>query len=144
MEVAQHDHWLAFLPWPQAILGEVKLVQGDLAGATSILEQAFARACQLRDPCWEGMSARALALVAEARGDTDRAFVMMIDAHARCKRLADPYVWLEGYILDALRELGRAHRHPRTEEWTEALNVLVDRTGMRVQHAPRPVRDRDG
>jgi len=139
MVVAQHDHWLAFLPWPQAILGELKLVQGDVAGATSLLEQAFARACQLRDPCWEGMSARALALVAEARGETDRAFVIMIDAHARCKRLADPYVWLEGYILDALCELGRAHGHPQTQEWTDALELLTDRTQMQVQHAPRPI-----
>ena len=136
--VAQHDHWLALLPWPQAILGEVKLVQGDLPGATTVLEQAFARACQLRDPCWEGMSARALALVAEARGDTDRAFAIMIDAHARCNRLADPYVWLEGYILDALCELGRTHGHPQTQSWTDALQVLTDRTRMWVQHATAP------
>ncbi|WP_344065576.1 BTAD domain-containing putative transcriptional regulator [Microbacterium pumilum] len=133
--VAQRDHWLAFLPWPQAILGEAKLVQGDLAGATTVLEQAFARACQLGDPCWEGMSARALALVAEARGDTDRAFEIMMDAHARCNRLADPYVWLEGYILDALCELGRAHGHPRTTDWIDALEVLTDRTRMRVGRA---------
>ncbi|WP_353813999.1 BTAD domain-containing putative transcriptional regulator [Agromyces sp. SYSU T00266] len=138
MAVAQHDHWLAFLPWPQAILGEVKLVRGDVVGASTVLEQAFARACQLRDPCWEGMSARALALVAEADGDPDRAFAIMIDAHARCRRLADPYVWLEGYILAALCELGRAHGHPQTQEWTDALGVLTDRTRMRVQHAPGP------
>ena len=132
---AQRDHWLAFLPWPQAILGEVKLVQGDLPGAATVLEQAFARACQLRDPCWEGMSARALALLAEARGDTARAFAIMIDAHTRCTRLADAYVWLEGYILDALCELGRRHGHPQTQSWTEALEVLTDRTQMWVQHA---------
>jgi DNA-binding SARP family transcriptional activator len=133
--VAQQDHWLAFLPWPQAMLGEVRLVMGDLPGATMVLEQAFARACQLKDPCWEGMSARSLALVADARGDTDRAFEIMIDAHARCTRLADPYVWLEGYILDALCELGRSHAHPKTETWIDALEVLTDRTRMRVQHA---------
>lgn len=137
--VAQHDHWLALLPWPQAILGEVKLVQGDVKGAATVLDQAFARACQLRDPCWEGMSARGLALVAEARGDTDRAFAIMIDARARCNRLADPYVWLEGYILDALCELGRKHGHPRTASWVEALDVLTDRTRMRVRHATTPV-----
>ncbi len=45
---------------------------------------------------------------------------------------------LEGYILDALCELGRAHSHPQTQEWTDALQVLTDRTHMRVQHAPRP------
>ncbi|SFR93346.1 DNA-binding transcriptional activator of the SARP family [Microbacterium sp. cf046] len=143
MAVAQHDHWLAFLPWPQAILGEVKLVQGDLTAAAAVLEQAFARACQLRDPCWEGMSARALALVAEARGETDRAFAIMIDALARCNRLADPYVWLEGYILDALCRLGCAHGHPETPEWTDALHLLTDRTRMLVQRAPEPGGSRD-
>lgn len=139
IEVAQHDHWLALLPWPQAILGEVKLVQGDLSGAATVLEQAFARACQLRDPCWEGMSARALALVAEARGDIDQAFAIMIDARIRCNRLADPYVWLEGYILQALCELGRRHGHPETASWADALDLLTDRTRMWVQRAAAPV-----
>ena len=139
--VAQQDHWLALLPWPQAILGEAKLLQRDLPGAAAVLEQAFARACQLRDPCWEGMSARALALVAEARGDTDRAFAIMIDARVRCNRLADPYVWLEGYILDALCELGRTHGHPQTQSWTDTLAVLTDRTRMCVQHATAPALD---
>lgn len=139
--LAQRDHWLAFLPWPQAILGEARLARGDLPGATAVLEQAFARACQLGDPCWEGMSARALALVAEAQGDTERAFAIGIDAHARCSRLADSYVWLEGYILDALCELGRAHGHPETESWTAALQMLVDRTRMRVRRAAEPVGD---
>ncbi|KRC61249.1 hypothetical protein ASE14_10095 [Agromyces sp. Root81] len=135
--VAQHDHWLAVLPWPQAILGEVKLVQGDLDGAATVLDQAFARACQLRDPCWEGMSTRALALVAEARGETDRAFAIMVDARVRCNRLADPYVWLEGYILEALGELGRRHGHPQTPSWVEALDLLTDRTRMWVGRRSR-------
>lgn len=138
IEVAQRDHWLAFLPWPQALLGEATLVCGDLPGATAALEQAFARACQLEDPCWEGMSARALALVAEARGDTDLAFTIMLDARTRCRRLADPYVWLEGYILDALCTLGRAHGHPQTPQWTEALQLLTDRTRMRVHGVGAP------
>ena len=65
--LAERDHWLAFLPWPQAMRGEVQLATGDVATAPMRLsQQAFARACQLGDPCWEGMSARALALVAEA------------------------------------------------------------------------------
>jgi hypothetical protein len=83
------------------------------------------------------MSARALALDAVAGGQTEQAFEIMIDAARTLQALADPYVWLEGYILDALCELGRAHGHPQPKEWTEALEVLTDRTRMRVQHAPR-------
>ncbi|MGH3175310.1 MAG: AfsR/SARP family transcriptional regulator, partial [Streptosporangiaceae bacterium] len=41
--------------------------------AAELLQQAFARACQLGDPCWEAIAARGLALVAEAAGDTERA-----------------------------------------------------------------------
>jgi len=131
IKLAEHDHWLAFLPWPQALRGEVQLARADPAGAAELLQHAFARACQLGDPCWEGMAARGLALVAEATGDTERAFALLADARARAGRLADPYVWLDGYILDAQCELGRRHGHPDTGAWVEALRELASRSGMR-------------
>src|SRR5262249_52442708 len=58
IKLVEDDHWLAFLPWPQALRGEVQLARADPAGAAELLQQAFARACQLGDPCWEGMAAR--------------------------------------------------------------------------------------
>ena len=131
MDLAQREHWLSFLPWPQALQGEVHLARKDTAQAAETLEQAFARACQLGDPCWEGMAARGLALVAEAGGDTDRAFETLRDARTRSNRLADPYVWLEAHILDALCELGRRHEHPETRAWVEIMCDLTSRTGMR-------------
>jgi len=131
IRLAERDHWLAFLPWPQALRGEIQLARADPAGAAELLQQAFARACQLGDPCWEGMSARGLALVTEAVGDTSRAFMMLSDARARASRLADPYLWLDGYILDAQCELGRRHAHPDTRAWVEAMQTLASRTGMR-------------
>jgi len=131
IKLAEHDHWLAFLPWPQALRGEVQLARADPAGAAELLQHAFARACQLGDPCWEGMAARGLALVAEATGDTDRAFALLADARARAGRLADPYVWLDGHILEAQCELGQRHGHPDTGAWVEALRKLASRSGMR-------------
>lgn len=131
IELSEDDHWLSFLPWPQAIRGELQIAQGDVAGAEVRLRQAFARACQLGDPCWEGTAARGLALVADARGDTTRAFELLDDARIRCNRLADPYVWLDGYILDAHCELGRRHDHPNTGRWVDALRELASRSGMR-------------
>jgi hypothetical protein len=77
------------------------------------------------------MSTRGLALVAEAEGDTERAFALLADARKRCNRLADPYVWLDAYILDAQCELGRKHGHPDTEGWVDGLRLLASRTGMR-------------
>src|SRR5262249_42226169 len=124
IKLAERDHWLAFLPWPQALRGEIQLARADPAGAAELLQQAFARACQLGDPCWEGMSARGLALVTEAAGDTSHAFRLLSDARVRASRLADPYLWLDGYILDSQCELGRRYAHPDTRAWVETSRLL--------------------
>ncbi len=129
--VAERDHWLSFLPWPQALLGHVLLGQGDLAAASACLDQSFARACQIGDPCWEGISARGLALVTEASGDADRAISDLLDARSRTNRLADPYVWLDVHILDALCEMGVRHGHPMTASWVGEMHERASRTGMR-------------
>ena len=128
---AERERWLAFLPWPQALRGEVEIAAGRPEPARLLLEQAFARACQIGDPCWEGISARGLAMVAEANGDTNRAFHLLADARVRCNRLADPYVWLDAHILDAQCGLGRRHDHPDVREWADAMYVLSSRTAMR-------------
>jgi DNA-binding SARP family transcriptional activator len=129
--LAERDHWLSFLPWPQAMLGQAWLSLGDLEAAERALEQSFARACQIGDPCWEGISARGLALLAEAGGDADAAFTVLLDARTRANRLADPYVWLDVHILDALCEMGRRHAHPLTASWVEVMLDHASRTGMR-------------
>lgn len=131
IELAEREHWLSFLPWPQALRGEVQLARRDGAGATGLLQQAFARACRLGDPCWEGMSARGLALVAEATGEPERAFALLADARSRCNRMPDPYVWLDGYILDAQCALGVRHGHPQTRSWIDTLRELASRGGMK-------------
>ena len=131
IDLAAQDHWLAFLPWPQALRGEVQLARGDPAGAAELLQQAFARACQLGDPCWEGISARGLALVAESAGQTSDAFTLLSDARTRSRRPADAYLWLDCYILDALCDLGVRHAHPDTRTWTETMQNLASRTGMK-------------
>ena len=130
-DLAERDHWLSYLPWPQALLGQTWLSLGDLDAAARALEQSFARACQIGDPCWEGISARGLAMLAEAQGEVDRAFAVLLDARARATRLADPYVWLDVHILDALCEIGRRHGHPQTASWADAMLDRSSRTGMR-------------
>ncbi|MBG6212129.1 DNA-binding SARP family transcriptional activator [Cryobacterium sp. CAN_C3] len=130
-ELCEQSHWLAFAPWPQSLSGEVDLGRSLLAEASHSLDQAFARACQLGDPCWEGMSARGRALVAEAEGESERAFEILADARIRSNRLTDPYVWLEAYILDAQCDLGRRYGHPNTAAWVGSLGALASRTGMR-------------
>lgn len=131
IRLAERDHWLAFLPWPQALLGEVLVCRGDVGDAAALLDQAFARACQLGNPCWEGIAARGLALVAHATGDTGHAFDILADALSRSDRLADPYIWLGGYILDVRCRLGVEHSHADTPQWVEAMQKLTARTNMR-------------
>ena len=113
------------------MLGQVRLSEGDVEAAARTLEQSFARACQIGDPCWEGISARGLALLAEVRGDPDQAVAVLLDARARANRLADPYVWLDVHILDALCEIGRRHDHPLTASWAGTMLDRASRTGMR-------------
>ncbi len=131
IRLAEQDHWLAFLPWPQALLGEALVILGDFDSAATLLEQAFARACQLGNPCWEGISARGLALVADSTGDSTRAFDILADALSRSDRLADPYIWLGGYILDEQCRLGLEHGRAETPAWVEAMQKLTARTNMR-------------
>lgn len=131
IRLSEQDRWLAFIPWPQALRGEVELARSNHAAAAGLVQQAFARACQIGDPCWEGLAARAIALVEEAAGNDQKAFEVLADARARCNRMADPYVWLDVYILDAQCELGRRHRHPDTTTWVETMHDLASRTGMR-------------
>jgi DNA-binding SARP family transcriptional activator len=131
MRMAEQEHWLSFLPWPQALLGHVLLARGDVASAETCLGQSFARACQIGDPCWEGISARGIALLREATGQADRAIEDLVEARARTNRRADPYVWLDVHILDALCELGGRHGHPMTSRWVEEMHERASRTGMR-------------
>jgi tetratricopeptide (TPR) repeat protein len=125
-----HD-WFAFVPWPQTFLGEVALERGDHELASRRLEQAFARAIQVGDTCWEGVSGRGLGLLAEARGDTALAFATLQDAADRCDRSSNTYVWAKAYILDAQCSLGLAHSHESTWMWIARFYDLVARTGMR-------------
>jgi hypothetical protein len=54
-----------------------------------------------------------------------------LPTRARANRLADPYVWIDVYILDAQCNLGRRHGHPGIELWVDTMRQLASRTGMR-------------
>jgi hypothetical protein len=70
-------------------------------------------------------------MVAEATGETGRAFELLYDARARCNRVADPYRWLDVYILDAQSTLGRRHGHPETRAWVETMRERASRHAMK-------------
>jgi DNA-binding SARP family transcriptional activator len=98
MAICDRDRWNAFLPWPQALRAQCLAAAGEWGAAHDDAEQAYALACQLGDPCWEGMAGRVLALLASHAGDADAALEWIIDARRRCDRLPDRYVWVSGFV----------------------------------------------
>jgi len=98
MSLCDQDRWNAFLPWPQALRAHCLAAAGHWDAARDDAEQAFARACQLGDPCWEGLAARALALVALHAGDAAGAGEWITEARRRCDRVPDRWVWLSGFV----------------------------------------------
>ena len=107
--------------------------------AAEIFQQAFARACQLGDPCWEGITARGLALVADASGDTDARLRRPCRTRARGAR--DSRTRTSGSTPTsstrcASSAASTAIPTPRT--WVDPMGELASRSGMRELDRPRP------
>ena len=98
--LSEEQRWIAFRPWPVALLGESRLRQRwDPATLRAGLEEAFAMACQLGDPCWEAAVARALALTYAADDQLSAAMDWLAEARRRCARDTDAYSALQVEIL---------------------------------------------
>ena len=130
--LVEAERWLSFLPLPEALRGEVDLQQGDTARAAERFERAFALACELQDPCWEGLAARNLALLHRARRQLSASRGWIDEARTRCTRLPDRYVWMQGHVLDTaiLYSLDEA-AHEQTHELIHTLGALAARSEMR-------------
>jgi len=102
LELVQTQRWLSFQPFPQALRAEIDLSAGDLDAATDGLERAWVLACQLQDPCWEGMAARGLGMLHSGRGDHPAATRWLTEAANRCSRVSDRYQWVHAHVLDTL------------------------------------------
>jgi DNA-binding SARP family transcriptional activator len=128
---ARTENWTALVPWPEALRGDVDLAIGATDAAVERYEHAFALACQLGDPCWEGIAARGIGRAAAARDEIDKALEWLTEARTRCVRLPDAWLWIEAYTLDALCSLAVEHGLPAAPAWIEGLAALAARTGMR-------------
>ena len=95
MDLVRAEKWMAFAPWPQSLRAEVDRTVGDVDRAADGYAHAFALACQLGDPCWEGVAARGSGLLEADAGDVPAALGWLEDArdalHAVARRLpVDP------------------------------------------------------
>ena len=131
LEIAKDEHWLAFQPWPQILQGEVEIRDGEILEASTRLEHAFALACQVGDPCWEGLGARAIGVLDLARGDDDQALGWLEQARSRCTRVVDSYVWAHAQILDTLAELAVRRGDGSASALVDTLSEVAGRTNMK-------------
>ena len=131
LAIAGEERWQSFLPWPETLEGEIAVRQGRYEDAEPRLAHAFALSCSLADPCWEGAAARATALLHLGRGDLTAARDWLADARVRVTRVADPYQWMHGYVLDASADLAVQTGNSAARETTRSLEVLAASAGMR-------------
>jgi DNA-binding SARP family transcriptional activator len=118
--ICEQDRWNAFLPWSHALRAHCLLAAGERDEARDDAEQAFALACQLGDPCWEGMAGRALALLASNDGDSAGALGWITEARRRCDRVPDRYVWVSAFV-------GLGHLEVAARQHPEAVPALAGR-----------------
>ena len=103
--IVEDLRWLAFRPWPLALLAETRLRRQDEPSALRAgLQEVFALSCQLADPCWEGLSARAIALTYAATEDFGAALNWIGVARQKCVRETDTYIGLLAAILASQAE----------------------------------------
>jgi hypothetical protein len=112
--------------------GELELRAGRLAAAGERFEHAYALACQLGDPCWEGMAAPGLGLLRATVGDHAKPTAWPEEAYVRCTRVSDRYQWGRGHVLDAMVATAiEQHDHARAGGLADGLAALATRGGMR-------------
>jgi tetratricopeptide (TPR) repeat protein len=127
IQAARSERWNAFLPWPQVLRAQCLAEAGRWREASEDAEHAFVLACELGDPCWEGMAARALGMLAMRAGDLSAAHAWLADARRRCDRVSDRYEWISAYI--GLAQLETAAR--------ENTDLIAPAAARLYEHAVR-------
>lgn len=95
-EISQVERWTAFRPWAEAWIAHADLALGrDPAHVRMDLEGTYAMSCQLGDACWEGLSAKAMALARHMQGAHGEAIDWLRTARASCRRVTDSYIWVQ-------------------------------------------------
>jgi len=132
LDLARSRAWAGVTAAPLALLGHLAVAERDLVGARGLLEQAFARACQIADPCWETWSAHGLGLHASAVGDDASALAHLVDAITRSRPQRGGHLWSHVWALTAGVRIARCSGDLRAEGWYDEAIVIAQRCGMRA------------
>jgi DNA-binding SARP family transcriptional activator len=130
LDVVRAEKWMAFAPWPESLRAEVDRTAGHHDAAAERYAHAFALACQLADPCWEGIAARGQGLLQAEAGDRAGALDCLADADSRCLRWPDPYQWVHAFVLDATCQVAIDAGSSRAPQWVDRLLDIAARTSM--------------
>jgi DNA-binding SARP family transcriptional activator len=131
LRIARARAWAGVTAAPLALLGHVAVAEGDLDAAQELLEQAFARACQIADPCWETWAAHGLGLHATAVGDETSALGHLADAITRSRPQRGGHLWSHVWALTEAVPLARRAGDPRGQSWHDEALTTAQRCGMR-------------
>jgi len=131
LDIARARAWAGVTAAPLALLGHLAITEGDLDAARELLEQAFARACQISDPCWETWAAHGLGLQAAAAGDDTSALSRLADAITRSRPQRGGHLWSHVWALTDAVPLARRAGDPRARAWHDEALTTAQRSGMR-------------
>jgi tetratricopeptide (TPR) repeat protein len=124
------EFWPYFIPFPESLLGDLALAGSSPDRALEFYEDAFAHACHLADPCWEGLSLRGVGLHSASEGRTDQAIDQLLEACSRAVRFDDTYKWAVAYCRDGLVEGGVLAGSVQAAAWAADLERMAGRLGM--------------
>lgn len=130
LEYCNEIRWVAFQPWPQAVLAETRMkLRTPSPRCNEDLQESLALSNQLGDPCWEAANARALGLMCENEGNLDLAKNWMAKARNLCGKVSDLYVGLMVKILeDQIRIHSKGGDIQHAKSIARELLVLAART----------------
>jgi DNA-binding SARP family transcriptional activator len=131
LHIARARAWAGVSAAPLALLGHVAVAEGNLDAARELLEQAFALACQVADPCWETWAAHGQGLHAAAVGDEDSALSHLADAITRSRPQRGGHLWSHVWALTQAVPLARRADDPRAQSWHDEALTTAQRSGMR-------------
>lgn len=130
IDAVKTSGWTSFLPFSEAMLAEVLLRMGRTDEAIETAEQGFVLACEIGDPCWEGMNERALGLAALEKGDRETAYARLEDAYHRATRVPDTWWWVVAYILAPLSDVLVDIDPQKASRRAEELETIAAAAGM--------------
>lgn len=122
--------WIAFRPWPQALLAEANMLLHQAGNSTQIqLEESLALSSQMGDPCWEAANARAISIFQTDAGDHATAERWLDHARQRCCSVTDAYAGLLVEIIaDQMRLQTRRGTVDKADAFARELLSLAART----------------